>query len=360
MEQASAGLSIIPKRFFQIKKERFGILSNFGFSRNLERFRKGCADIDKWIRFLQIIYAIQANPGVPASKLAKKCNVSVRTIYRDLDSISLVAPLTSDGHGAGFRFIGHFAMYPLNFTEKESLAVSLLPSVVDRNKLPPDFETAYDKIMAAHFGEKKRGASIIENIADIIRMGKPAYRKESANYLYPIIQAILESKTLDTVYHSQHRNVTKERQIDPYYLVPREQRFYLIAYCHLQRAVRTFRISRFLKVELTDRVFTKRKFDIGQYLKNTWSIERGDKNITFKVRFHPDVARYIKEEELFVHPRMKDLKDGGLLFQVTVNNEREFMKWVMQYGPDAEILEPQSIRERMKEHLRRWAGMYGG
>lgn len=65
-------------------------------------------------------------------------------------------------------------------------------------------------------------------------------------------------------------------------------------------------------------------------MKNTWSIERGNKNTRFKVRFSPEVARYIKEEELFVEPRMKDLKDGTLMFEVTVNNEKEFLKWIQK------------------------------
>lgn len=59
----------------------------------------------------------------------------------------------------------------------------------------------------------------------------------------------------------------------------------------------------------------------------------------------------IKEEELFVHPRMKDQKDGSLIFEVTVNNEKEFLKWVLQYGPSAEILEPKSIRDSLKDQL---------
>ncbi|MGO4371583.1 WYL domain-containing protein, partial [Paenibacillus sp. MCAF20] len=141
-------------------------------------------------------------------------------------------------------------------------------------------------------------------------------------------------------------------------LVPRERLFYLFGYCHLKKGIRTFRISRFQKVEITGQSFDKGDFNIKQYLKNTWSIDRGEKNMTFKVRFSADVARYIKEEELFVHPRMKDQKDGSLIFEVTVNNEKEFLKWVLQYGPSAEILEPKSVRDSLKAQLSQWVSMY--
>jgi predicted DNA-binding transcriptional regulator YafY len=314
--------------------------------------------IDKVIRIFNIINAIQANPGISAADLAFRCDVNIRTLYRDMDILNLIAPVTNEGRGTGYRFMGKFFMYPLNFTEQEALVFSLLPSVIDEDKLPPGFQTAYDKVMATHLKEKSRQNNIIEDIAGIIQMGTPAYRKESPNFLQPIIQAILEQKTIDTVYHTQSRNETTERKIDPYYLIPRDQRFYLIGYCHSKQQIRTFRISRFLKVGLTAEPFDKGDFNIKKHLKNTWSIDQGDKNITFKVRFNANIARYIKEEELFVRPRMKDLKDGSMLFDVTVNNEKEFLRWILQYGPSAEILEPQSARESLKQQLSEWTGMY--
>lgn len=314
--------------------------------------------IDKVIRIFNIINAIQANPGISAADLALKCDVNIRTIYRDLDVLSLIAPVTNDKRGTGYRFMGKFFMYPLNFTEQEALAFSLLPSVLDMDKLPPGFDTAYDKVMGTHLKEKSKQNSIIEDIADVIQMGTPAYRQESPNFLQPVIQAILENRTLHTVYHTQYRDETTERNVDPYFLVPRKQGLYLIGYCHLKQAIRTFRISRFQQVEITEGTFDKGDFNLKQYLKNTWSIDRGEKNTRFKVRFSSEVARYIKEEELFVQPWMKDLKDGSLLFEVTVNNEKEFLMWIQQYGPAAEILEPASARETLKQQLVDWMALY--
>ncbi|MEK3875339.1 helix-turn-helix transcriptional regulator [Paenibacillus sp. FSL M7-0420] len=313
---------------------------------------------DKVIRIFRIINAIQSNPGITAADLAFRCEVNIRTIYRDLEVISHFAPVTNEGRGTGYRFMGKFFLYPLDFSEQESLAFSLLPSVLNPDRIPPGFHSAYDKVMGTHLKEKSRQNGLLENIADIIQMGTPAYRKESRNFLQPLIGAILEQRSIRTVYHSQSRNATTARKIDPYYLIPRDQRFYLIGYCHLKGAIRTFRISRFEQVEMTASAFDKGNFNIKQYLKNTWSINRGTRNVTFKVRFDPEVARYIKEEELFVQPRMSEEGDGTLLFEVTVNNEKEFIKWILQYGPNAEILEPESARERLKEQLEQWLDVY--
>lgn len=315
---------------------------------------------ERLIRLIRIITLIQSKPGILARELAERCETTERTIYRDLELLSLMVPITNQGHSKGYTFVGNFSLYPLNFTNQEALAFSMLPSVSDQIKplLPPGFESAYEKVMATYHKERNRRTEIVQDVANMIQMGTPAYRSESANHLFPLIQAILNERTVRTIYHTQSRNEESERDIDPYYLVPREQRFYLIGYCHTARSIRTFRVSRFRQVDELDRRFDKGDFNIRQYLKQTWSIERGDNMIRFKVKFSAEVARYVREEELFVSPRMTELPDGGLLFEVTVNHDREFMGWLAQYGPDAEILEPASYREAMREKLARWAQVY--
>ncbi|UPK42790.1 helix-turn-helix transcriptional regulator [Paenibacillus pabuli] len=315
---------------------------------------------EKLIRLLRILQAIQANPGISAKELALKCGTTVRTIYRDLRILDRVAPIMNEGYGKGYRFIGEFAMYPLDFTEQEAMVFSMLPSVVDTSQLPAEFDSAFDKVMTAHTKMKSKNSDIVENIAGIIRMGTPAYREEGKypNLLIPVIEAILDQQTIRTQYHTLTKNEITVRDIDPYYLIPRDQRFYLIGYCHLQKKVRLFRISRFLDVIQTNTRFVMGDFSITQFMKNTWSIDRGDQLIHFKVRFTEKVAPYIKEEEMFVRPRMTDLPDGGLLFEVTLNSSREFLKWLYQFGPEAEVLEPREYRKEIRKQLIEWMKHY--
>lgn len=313
---------------------------------------------EKFIRWFKIIYAIQAKPGITAKELADKCGTTERTVYRDLRMLDVLAPITNDGYGKGYSFVSDFAIYPLNWTEQESLVFSMLPSVVDHSKLPQGFESGYDKVMAAHFKQKTQSKELLQHVTEIIQMGSPAYKEDAPNFLLAVIQAILAEKTVKTEYHTQSRNELTERLIDPYYLVPRDQRFYLIGFCHSAQEIRTFRLSRFRSLEMTGTAFDKGDFNIKQYMKRTWSIERGNHHIPFKVKFSPAVARYIKEEEMFVRPKMEDLNDGSLLFEVTLNHDREFLNWVYSYGLEAEILEPKSYRDAMKEKLGKWLEIY--
>jgi len=316
---------------------------------------------DRLIRLLRLITLIQSKPGILARELAERCETTERTIYRDLEALSAMnVPVSNLGHGKGYSFVGNFSLYPLDWTDEETLAFTMLPSILEhvQQLLPPGFASAYEKVMAANRKEKAKRRDTIEDIADIIQTGTPSHRDDAQQHLFAIMQAALSQKTIEATYFTLSRNETSERKIDPYYLVPREQRFYLIGYCHTAHDIRTFRLSRFRRVLLTEQSFDKGDFNIRHYMKHTWSIERGDELITFKVKFQPNAARYIREEELFVRPKLTETPDGGLLFEVTVNHDREFLGWLSQYGPDAEILEPRSYREQMRERLERWQAMY--
>ncbi|QZT35171.1 WYL domain-containing protein [Caldalkalibacillus thermarum TA2.A1] len=315
---------------------------------------------DRLIRLIRIITLVQSKPGIMAKELAERCETTERTIYRDMEILSFAnIPITNLGHGKGYQFVGNFALYPMDLTEEELMAFAVLPSLLEQVDLvPPDLYSAYEKVMAAARKEKLLRQELLDSVTNVIQMGTPAYKDVKTNFLSTIIQAILSQQTIEARYHTQSRNVTTVRAIDPYYLIPREHRFYLIGYCHQKKAIRTFRLSRFLEVNILDQTFEKDDFNLKAYLKDTWSIERGEKRIAFKVKFSPRVARYVKEEEMFVKPKLTDLEDGSLLFEVTLNHDREFLQWLMGYGAEAEILEPQSYRRKMKELLQRWLGVY--
>ncbi|KRE50669.1 helix-turn-helix transcriptional regulator [Paenibacillus sp. Soil724D2] len=318
---------------------------------------------ERLIRLMRMINLIQSKPGILARELADRCETTERTIYREILALhAMNIPISNHGHGKGYAFISNFSMYPLDWTEQEALSFSMLPSVLEQMKslLPEGFDSALEKVMGVHKKEKSKRADILQHVTDVIQMGTPAYREEdgSASFLYDIIQARLSQQTIRTVYYTQSRNEESQRDIDPYYLVPRDHRFYLIGYCHSAGDIRTFRISRFRDVKQLSDTFDKGDFNLKSYMKNTWSIERGADHIRFKVKFHPNIARYVKEEELFVKPKLTPQKDGSLLFEVTVNHEREFMNWLSQYGPEAEIMEPKVYRDIMKLKLDQWRTLY--
>lgn len=103
---------------------------------------------------------------------------------------------------------------------------------------------------------------------------------------------------------------------------------------------------------------SKNTTEMEMFFKGTWSVTKGNQNIRFVVRFSAESVYRVKEEELFIKPFLRDLPDGSLLFEVTVNHDREFLDWLTSYGAEAEILEPLRYRKRMQEMLRTWGTFY--
>ena len=118
---------------------------------------------DRLIRLMRIITLVQARPGILARELAERCGTSERTIYRDMDALSAMhIPITHQGRGKGYTFIGHFAMYPLGLTDEETQALFKMLPMLDKLKpqLPEGFETAYEKVLAAVYKQSAEKAEI--------------------------------------------------------------------------------------------------------------------------------------------------------------------------------------------------------
>jgi predicted DNA-binding transcriptional regulator YafY len=316
--------------------------------------------VERLIRLLKIINMIQVFPGIKAKEISEKCETSERNIYRDLDLMSQAnLPIFNEGHGKGYKFTGNFKQFPLNWDEDEFKEFTLLPVLLGDKYKTKALMSAYEKVMATHVAEQVERKSQLSNLSNVFQTGKPASATSVSKDLLPLISgAILASNTIEAIYHTQSRNTTTKRKIDPYFLMPRRDRLYIIGFDHKSNEIRTFRLSRFKNINVLNQKFIKDEINLEKYLQYTWSIIRGEMRIHFKVKFSKDIARYIKEEEYNVPPKLTDLKDGSLLFEVTVNDDREFLKWVRQFGSDAEIIEPLHYRMRMKELLQKWTTLY--
>ncbi|SEM73719.1 Predicted DNA-binding transcriptional regulator YafY, contains an HTH and WYL domains [Mesobacillus persicus] len=315
--------------------------------------------MERLIRLLRIINIIQESPGIKARELADLCETSERNIYRDLEILNATnIPIMNEGHSKGYKFLGRFKQYPLNWDEDELQAFEVLPVLLGEKYKTKAFMSAYEKVMATHKVEQVERKTFLSNISKAIQSGKSAESLEEKDLLPFIIEAVLSSRSIEAIYHTQSRNTTTTRKIDPYFLMPRKDRLYIIGYDHKSSEIRTFRLNRFQSIKVVNEKFTKDDISLEKYLQNTWSIIRGEKRIDFKVKFSQEIARYIKEEEYNLPPKLTELTDGSLLFEVTVNDDREILKWIMQYGPDAEILEPESYRLKMKEMLQKWNNFY--
>ncbi|RNB82633.1 transcriptional regulator [Brevibacillus nitrificans] len=315
--------------------------------------------MDKTQRLFYILTTIQQRPGITAPKLAELTGTSVRSIYRDIKDLDKCGIQVMLEGSKGYFIVDNYIQPPGKLGVDEYLAISLYPILASQSRLKgqlfqKSFQSAMEKILTRF--------KVNDNLLLLgkrIRIHTEQMNPEQDLLMQRMIQAIVDDVTIECEYYSMYREDWTKRMIDPYYLVPRGGYLYLIGFCHLREEVLTFRLSRFQRIELTGKkFFIEDDFDIDTFLDKLWGIKADRNETTFKVRFTKEVARYIKEHKYDSEPQFVDQEDGSLIVTVTTRGAEEFMRWMKQYGKDAELLEPVEYRQRLYGEYREMAERY--
>lgn len=318
---------------------------------------------DRLIRLMRIITLVQAKPGILARELAERCGNSERTIYRDMDALSAMhIPITHLGHGKGYAFIGNFALYPLDLSEEEAAAFSQLGGIMNdiRPLLPPEFEDAYEKIMAAEYkqtAEREEKMESVKTEAWQLWAERNNAQSEPSPFLTGILSAMMKQRSIRADYN-ENGYEEKEIRIDPYCLVPLENRHYLIGFCHRFGLIRAFHVSGFANVGPLNQRFSKELFDLQAFMKQKWSLDQDSLQVEFKVRLSERMMDWIKDEEMIFKPVKVDWERCCLHFKVAVEQDIGFVRWIMGFEEEAELLEPFYYRDMLREQLDTWLMLY--
>ena len=130
--------------------------------------------------------------------------------------------------------------------------------------------------------------------------------------------------------------------IDPYILEIREGCYHLIGFCHLRNELRDFRISRIRKMEMLEETFERPENFYEQYSQNRFEKMTGDEEVTLKIIFEGQTARYIKEYENYKADILTTLYDDRILFEKKASYTPDILRWVLRFGADAEVIEPEN------------------
>ncbi|MBR2567207.1 MAG: WYL domain-containing protein [Paenibacillus sp.] len=318
---------------------------------------------DRLIRLMRIITLVQAKPGILARELAERCETTERTIYRDMEALSAMhIPIANMGHGRGYMFISHFAMYPLNWSEEEAQAFMQLAEVMEdiRPLVKPSFESAYEKVIASSQKQRTERVEWSEQISKMFKEGSIICENNNGDEpnrsLLTLLQAGISHNSVEGNYQSQRE--MKSVRIDPYCLIPREYQFDLVGYCHLSQRIRTFQVNRLHDLKMMPNTFRKKDYLIQSYFRTASKTKESTEETAVKIRFSSLVVERVMQERFLVLPVITMEPEGTLLFETNVGDLEEILAWISKYGPEAEILEPEHCRHLMKERLNRWQQVY--
>jgi predicted DNA-binding transcriptional regulator YafY len=121
-----------------------------------------------------------------------------------------------------------------------------------------------------------------------------------------------------------------------------------VGYCHWRETERIFAVDRIREVRALGMRFTVRPgFDAEKYLKHVWGIVKGE-IVPVKLIFSRSVARYIRDRLWHPSQEFRELPEGRLELRLRVADTLEVRRWILGYGPDAEVVEPAALRDALR------------
>lgn len=303
-------------------------------------------------RLISILMLLQVHKQLTASELSKRLEVSIRTIYRDIDTISgMGIPIITDrGNGGGVQLLGGYKSSLTGLTSDELKYLAISPS----NKILGDLgiespkKSTFLKLLNGVNSDQRKE---VENILEYIYIDMDAWSTSAPSvdlrYMTIIQNAICKSKILEFIY--KKTDDFKEVTLKPLGLVCKKGTWYLIGIN--EGIVKTYKLSSIESVNLIDVVF-ERPADFS--LENYWkeSVKNFKQLIPkhlFKFKVTQSAMNHIKERK-FINIKDVEYKGNEILVEIEFDSIWKGLEFAFGYGKEVLILQPKEAIYQIKSN----------
>lgn len=216
-------------------------------------------------RLSAILTQLQSRSLVTATSLAKKHDVSLRTIYRDIRTLeSSGVPITTVD-GKGYTLVEGYHIPPIMFSREEALSLLTAEKLIAHSQdasLTRHHQSAMDKVRAVLRGRDLETIELLESrMASMTNISQ----SKTSDSLLDLQTAILERQIISMQYEPLSRQEITTREVNPKALYQTKGNWVLIAYCHLREAYREFRLDQILHWTEIGRAFDEDGFELMTY-----------------------------------------------------------------------------------------------
>ena len=309
---------------------------------------------------LRIHQAIQSGACPTALSLAEELEVSPKSIHRDLEFMRdrLRLPLEFDRQRWGFRYTEEVNAFPtLQITEGELFALIVAEKALEQYR-----GTSFEKPLLSAL--KKMEQSLPDTISlDLSEVGRVISFRTRAEpileleCLDTLARATAGRQQLEITYRKAGQRQPEQRVIDPYHLANINGEWFLFAYDHLRRDIRTFVPARVKGIRRTGKTFPRpAKFSLEHRLRDSFGVQSGEGDYTVVIRFAPKAADYIREKKWHSSQQLRELKDGGVELTLKLSGLAEVERWVLSWGGNATVVRPAELADSVRQAARRILG----
>ena len=313
-------------------------------------------------RLLQLEQLLLAFPeGLHKAEIARRLNVHRATAGRYIEEVGRRIPIWQDGNLFGIERDNYLTQVRLTIHESMAvhLAARLMATRTDKHN--PHAASALRKLGYA-----------LRRIAPLVSQHLLASAKvmdDQARRHDPVYQEVLETLTrawsqgrMVHLWHRHESGRVYDYDFAPYFIEPYAvgQTTHVIGWRKPPEAVRTFKLERIQRIELTAESYAiPDDFDPRETLADAWGIWYTEAEpVEVVLRFHPRVAHRVLETRWHRSEQTEEQPDGSLLWRARVAEPQEMLPWIRGWGADVVVVEPAELRERMVGEARRLAEAY--
>jgi predicted DNA-binding transcriptional regulator YafY len=309
---------------------------------------------------------IQARKSVPKQAFLDELEISDATFKRDLEYLRsrMNASIVYDRYTGGYQFEHpHDAekteLPGLWFTEKEATALVLMQhllSSLDQGGLIGPHIEPLTAIIDGILGQSETTAKELRKRIKVLGMGS---RKNSIENFAEIGAALLKRNRLDVTYYSKGKDELTQRIISPQRLIFYRENWYLDAYCHLRKELRSFAVDGIRKAVLTnlkaDEVSEKQA---QEHFAESYGIFSGKATQRAKLRFTPEHARWVATEKWHGQQVGSFDKEGFYILEFDYNQDPELIMDILKHGSGVEVMGPAGLKSKVKAELDKALHLY--
>jgi predicted DNA-binding transcriptional regulator YafY len=303
-------------------------------------------------RMLRIHQAIQHGSYPNATKLAKEIEVSTKSIHRDLEFMRdrLGLPLAYNFDHKGYFYTEEVSSFPtLQITEGELFALLVAEKALQQYR-----GTTFERPLVSAF--RKMSASLPDtislNLADWEQTVSFRTRAEpilNLEIFDSLAKAVAQRKQIQLTYRKPGQRETELRVVDPYHLANINGEWFLFAWCHLRKDIRTFAPVRIKAIEQTGKTFVRpAKFSLDKRLRDSFGVRSGNEQFNVVIRFNEVVADYIREKKWHDSQQLKELNEGGVELRLKLSSLAEVERWALSWGGNAVVLQPPELAKAVR------------
>lgn len=290
---------------------------------------------------------------VTAKELSQYFGVSVRTIYRDVETLnhSGIPVISWQGYEGGFCISDNYKLSRQLLTFDDMLSVLTTLKGINKTLKNRDIENSIEKI-ATLIPEDREEDYQKHSDSFIIDISPWGANEIHEKIVQTVHQAIGNSLLISFQYVGANGKES-ERTVEPHTLVMKSFSWYLLAFCKLRNEFRVFRLQRMNNIMITNEHFVRRKVDHAEHF-----IADNDKRKreTVIIKFNKSVKQRISE--IFDKDQLIYNDDGSVIAKLNLPIDEWVHSLVLNFGENAEVISPESLKAEIIKKIKKMNKIY--